>query len=79
MEDKIKLSDEQILEKQTQLERLEMQLELDEVTKKHLEKMLKNNFPMKQAQVGLNNHLKQMEIVKHNIKALKMQITSREI
>ena len=79
MEEKIKLTDEQILEKQIQLERLEMQLELDEVTKKHLEKMLKTNFPMKQMQVSLNNHLKQIEITKHNIKALKMQINSGEM
>ena len=75
----IKLSDEQILEKEIQKEKMEMQLEIAEVNQKHFERMLENNYPMRQAKAEYNNLLKSMEMLKHNIKALGIQIESGEM
>jgi hypothetical protein len=76
---KIKLTNEQLLEKQVQLEKSEMQLEIADLNKKHFERMIKTSYPMRQAEVEFNNLKKQIEIVKHNVKALKMQIDSGEM
>jgi len=79
MEKKIKLTEEQMLEKEVQLRRLEMQKELNELTKKHVEMMIETEFPMKQAKMELNNHIKQMGIIEHNIEALKQQLATGEM
>jgi hypothetical protein len=76
---KVKLTPEMLMEKQVQLEGLEMKQEISELTLKHYEKILGNNFPLRQTQVAFNNEKKQLEFLKHNIAALKIQIETGEL
>ena len=79
MENKIKLTDAQILEKQIQLEKSEMQLEIAEINLEHFDRMIKSNFPIRSAQVEMNNLKKQIDMVRHNVRALQEQIDSGEM
>ena len=79
MEEKIKLTDEQLLEKQVQLEKNEMQLEVAALNMAHFKKMIENDFPGRSAQVEMNNLKKQIDMVRHNVKALQQQIDAGEI
>jgi hypothetical protein len=78
-ENKIKLTNEQILEKQIQLEKSEMQLEIADINLKHFDRMIKNEFPQRSAQLERNNLKKQIDMLKHNVVALKEQIDSGEM
>lgn len=75
----IKLSKEQILAKQVQLENTKMQLEMSEMNVKHFERMIEINLPIMQTQVLLNKEKEMVAQAKHNIIALQEQIDKGEM
>ena len=76
---KIKLTEEQILERQIQLEKSQFNLEHSELSLAHFQKMRDSNFTARSAQVEENNLRKQVETLRHNIGALTQQINEGEI
>ena len=75
----IKLSAEQLMEKQVQIEDLTMKLAHDEMNLKQFEEMIGNNFFLRQAQVMFNRQKKEIATLKHNIEALKIQVDKGEM
>jgi len=75
----IKLSPEQIAEKEINLEKTKMNLEMAELNIKQFTKAIETNLPMKTAKVELNNMQRQVEMLKHNIMALTEQINNGEM
>jgi len=75
----IKLSAEQLMEKQVQVEDLTMKLAHDEMNLEQFEEMIGNNFFLRQAQVMLNRQRRDVATLKHNIEALKIQIEKGEM
>jgi hypothetical protein len=75
----IKLSPEQIIEKEIQLFKTNMQLEMVELNIKQYERALKEGIPAKENAMQLNNFKKQMEMLKHNVIALEEQIAKKEM
>jgi hypothetical protein len=75
----IKLSPEQIMEKEIQLFKTKLNLELAEMNIKHLQQALDANIPTKNSMVDLYNMKKQLDLLNHNIIALTEQITKGEM
>jgi hypothetical protein len=75
----IKLSPEQILEKEVTLEKTKMNLELTALEITHLERALKLDLPTKTTQITLNDRKKQLALHEHNITALSEQVTKGEM
>jgi hypothetical protein len=75
----IKLSPEQILERQVQLENVKMQIEMSELNIKHFERMIEINLPILQTKVLLNKERAIIAQAKHNVIALEEQINSGEM
>jgi hypothetical protein len=77
--EKIKLSPEQILEMQINLEKTLMNYEMTELNIKQFERAVASKLPMRTAQVELNNLKKQLGTLKHNMTAIQEQIDKKEI
>lgn len=75
----IKLSPEQIREKEIQLFKTKMNLEMAELNINQFVRAINENIPQREAETQLNNMRKQVEQLKHNIGALTEQITKGEM
>jgi hypothetical protein len=78
-EKKIKLTPEQIQEKELQLFNTEKSVEMIEMNIRHYQEMIDKNIPILQTKMLLEKEKKQLEVGKHNIQALKEQIQSGEM
>lgn len=75
----IKLSEEQIEEKEIQKIKTQMNLELTELSIKHMNMAIEKNLPLRETQLQLNQLKKNLETYKHNIAALQEQIDKGEM
>jgi hypothetical protein len=75
----IKLSPEQIMEKEIHLFKTKLNLEMAEMNIKHIQQAIDANIPMKNSMVDLYNMKKQLDILNHNIIALTEQISKGEM
>jgi hypothetical protein len=74
----IKLTPDQILEAEVNLEKTKFNLEMTELNIKQFERSLESGLPMKTAQVELNRMKAQLKTLKHNIIAYQEQINKGE-
>jgi len=75
----IKLSPEQIMEKEIQLFKTKLNLEMAEMNLKQIQRAIDENIPIKNAMVDLYNMKKQLDVLNHNIIALSEQIAKGEM
>lgn len=75
----IKLTPEQILEREVSIENMKMNLEFSELNVKHFKTMIDMGLPIKQTQILLNQELAKIAQAKHNIIALTEQVESGEL
>jgi hypothetical protein len=79
MEEKIKLNSEQLMQREIELFKTKLNLEMAELNIKQLQKAIDENIPMKNAQLDLLKMIGQIDVLKHNIVALSEQLSSGEI
>lgn len=75
----IKLTPEQIEERQIQLERTQMNIEMSELNIKHMERAIESNMPIREAKLQLSKIKQNLETFRHNVIALTEQITKGEV
>ena len=75
----IKLSPEQIEERKIKLDQTQMNLEMAELNIVHVKRAIENNLPVREAKNQLVTLEKNVEVFKHNIIALKLQIEKGEM
>ena len=75
----IKLSPEQIEERKIKLDQTQMNLEMAELNIVHVKRAIENNLPVREAKNQLVTLEKNVDVFKHNIVALKLQIDRGEM
>jgi len=75
----VKLTPEQIVEKEIQLFKTKMNLEMGILNMSQFQKAIDEHLPEKEAKNQINNMKKQIETLKHNIIALEEQISKGEM
>jgi hypothetical protein len=75
----IKLSPEQIMEKEIQLFKTKINLEMAEMNIKQMQRAIDENIPIKNSMVDLYNMKRQIDTLNHNIIALQEQIEKGEL
>lgn len=75
----IKLTPEQILDREIQLFKTKMNLEMGILNVSQFQKAIELHIPEKEARNQLNNMKKQIETLQHNIIALEEQISTGEL
>ncbi len=75
----IELTKGQIEKKQVDLENLENQIEIAKLQVKQFERGIKNELPLKDAKVNLNEFKKELKRQEHNATVLRKQIKTGKL